>query len=144
MGLKEGLLRKVRHLLTNTSTKIRKPFIINRARLGTMLCISIFFCACESKERDPLTSAGMRFFLAERYSEAIATFHQALAVNDGDYEIYHYLARSYLGLGKFPQALRVIEHAIELAPTQAEKRAEPKASASRINKSKIGGQGSLF
>ena len=124
MGLKERLLRKVRHLLTNTSTKTRKPSIINRVRLGTILCIFIFFCACESKERDPLTNAGMRHFLAERYSEAIATFHQALAVNEDDYEIYHYLARYYLGLGKFPQALRVIEHAIELAPPQAETRAE--------------------
>ena len=71
-----------------------------------------------------MVRAGMYAFAQERYSEAIVAFHKALASRDDDYEVHHYLARSYLALGKFPQALRAIEHAIELAPKKDQTRSE--------------------
>lgn len=103
----------------------RPRFFLGRMVLswfGTVLCLLI--CACTPEERDPLTNVGMAHFLQEHYSEAIATFHQVLATRADDYEVHHYLARSYLGLGKYPQALRTIEHAIELAPKKAQQQAE--------------------
>ena len=66
----------------------------------------------------------MYAFAQERYSEAIVAFHKALASRADDYEVHHYLARSYLALGKFPQALRAIEHALELAPKKDQTRSE--------------------
>ena len=91
-----------------------KNGLLNRVWLGAVLCL--LTCACSPKERDPLVSAGMYAFAQERYSEAIVALHKALASRADDYEVHHYLARSYLALGKFPQALRAIEHALELAP----------------------------
>ena len=90
--------------------------------LGAALCL--LTCACGPKERDPLVSAGMYAFAQERYSEAIVAFHKALASRADDCEVHHYLARSYLALGKFPQALRAVEHAIELAPKKDQTRSE--------------------
>lgn len=89
---------------------------------GAALCLLI--AACGPKERDPLISAGMYALVQEHYSEAIVAFHKALAAHPDNYEVHHYLARSYLALGKFPQALRAIEHAIELAPQKNQTRAE--------------------
>ena len=90
--------------------------------LGAALCL--LTCACGPKERDPLVNAGMYAFAQERYSEAIVVFHKALASRADDYEVHHYLARSYLALSKFPQALRAVEHAIELAPKKDQTRSE--------------------
>lgn len=90
--------------------------------LGVAFCLLL--CACSPQERDPLVRAGMYAFAQERYGEAIVAFHKALAARADDYEVHHYLARSYLALGKFPQALRAIEHAIELAPQNNHTRAE--------------------
>ena len=103
------------HLKNGRSmARVHLPYKKVLAWLGATLCL--LTCACSPEERDPLVSAGMYAFAQERYSEAIVAFHKALSSRADDCEVHHYLARSYLALGKFPQALRAIEHAIELAP----------------------------
>ena len=103
-------------------TRVHLPCKKGLAWLGAAFWLLI--CACGPKERDPLVRAGMYAFAQERYSEAIVAFHKALSSRADDYEVHHYLARSYLALGKFPQALRAIEHAIELAPAKNQTQAE--------------------
>ena len=123
MHLKNSQLKDKTQPAADTVAKTGQSFGPRLAPwLGLVCCLLI--CACGQEQRDPLTSAGMRFFLDERYSDAITAFHQALRNRDDDYEVHHYLGRSYLSLGKFPQALRALEHAIELAPQKPKKRAE--------------------
>ena len=91
--------------------------------LGAAFCLLI--CACSPKERDPLISTGMYALAQEHYSEAIVALSQSAGLTPRRLRgSTTYLARSYLALGKFPQALRAIEHAIELAPQKDQTRAE--------------------
>ena len=81
-------------------------------------------CACGPKERDPWSTPGCTPWLRRRYSEAIVAFHKALASHPDDHEVHHYLARSYLALGQFPQAPARDRTRDRTSPPQNQTRAE--------------------
>ncbi len=62
-----------------------------------------------------LSNLGTLYFEGGRYAEAVATFQQALSVNDADFRIWGYLAWSYAAGAEPARATEPFERAVELA-----------------------------
>ena len=68
---------------------------------------------------DLLVERGWGQYQARDYAAAIKTFHQVLAERPDDVTTRFFLARSYLMMSKYDDALDQIEGAIRLAPEEA-------------------------